>query len=46
MKTFNKKDVFSFLNVDEARYYKGQECYFEGYILIRNGEEVHFGVKD
>ena len=29
MKTFNKKDVFSFSNVDGARYYKGQECYFE-----------------
>ena len=29
MKTFKKKDVFSFSNADEARYYKGQECYFE-----------------
>lgn len=29
MYKFNKKDVFSFSNVDEARHYKGQECYFE-----------------
>ena len=29
MYKFDKKDVFSFSNVDEARYYKGQECYFE-----------------
>ena len=29
MKTFNKKDVFSIANAEDAKKYIGQECYFE-----------------
>lgn len=42
MKTFNKKDVFSWSNVHDARQYISQYGYFSDY-CIENAEEWNYG---